>query len=880
MRIIIFDCEVFAHDWIFVFKELNGGFLCVSHNNNDEVEQFLALDGICLCGFNNKHYDNFILSAVVNGATPEQIKEINDYIIVEEKNGWEHPFIQQNRTFFDNFDLMDDTQQGTSLKSVEAHLGMSIEETEVDFNIARSLTPEELELTIRYCKFDVQATEKLLEVRKDYLQTKLNLGARAGIPAAKALNMTNAKITAAMLQAKRREWKDGRDFVYPPNLDLSLIPNEILDFFNTIHDKSIPDEVLFKTSIEVVIGGMKCKYAWGGAHGSVLCYYEEATENRIIQNRDVSSLYPSLIELYHYLSRNVPDPELFYAIRRERIEAKHNGNKRLAKDLKLPLNTVSGAQENAYNDLYDPLPTRSLRISGQLFITALTVKLLRECKTIKLLNLNTDGLAYSIDKSELPIADRICSEWEARTGFELETDDIARIWIKDVNNLLIVKTDGEVKTVGGYLNYGISTKGAWSINNNTTIVKDAVRKYFVDGTPLEKTISECTDIMQFQLIAKASGKYSETYQLINGEKVPVQRCNRVYATTDKHLGTLFKVHSETGVAAKISNLPIHCIVDNKNELSVDDIDLKWYIALAQKYVNDYIGVPRKKPDMRKLTTIKKKIIKLLEASEMATKTQAKTENTPAEITSLDVKSMGVWERLLLARLDFANGGVKKTGRHLKPNYMYFTLNDIVPSALPIFVKYRILVHTTFNANYAVGTVINIDEPEETIVFTSPLKEIEAIESNSTGGKLTNPMQDMGSVETYSRRYLYLVILDITEHDDIDGNTDEDGDENTINLTAAPRKAPATATERKEIVGELTSVDGAATPEQLEAVKIACARWRELDPSCEEAIQKIALNTDGFTASTKETCEALLINIGNAINLIENGTTDGGEADNV
>lgn len=95
---------------------------------------------------------------------------------------------------------------------------------------------------------------------------------------------------------------------------------------------SIPDDALFKTSFEISIGGMPCKYAWGGVHGSLTGYYEEATETRVIQNRDVSSLYPSLIEIYGYLSRNVPDPEIFYAIKRDRINAKHTGDKQTATD--------------------------------------------------------------------------------------------------------------------------------------------------------------------------------------------------------------------------------------------------------------------------------------------------------------------------------------------------------------------------------------------------------------------------------------------------------------------------------------------------------------------------------------------------------------------
>ena len=472
IKLFVYDCEVFAYDWLVIFKDYENKVFTVIHNDEEALKEFI--DRECVyCGFNSKHYDQFIIKAICNGASIEEVKELNDYIIGGGQ-GWEHPLIQGNYFFFNNIDIKDDVYKALSLKAIEGHLGMSVEESTVPFDLDRPLTRGELDETIHYCKHDVDATERLVEVRRDYLKTKINLGRRAGIPDVKAMAATNAKLTAMMLRAEKKEWTDGRDYVYPSALDVSVIPQPILDFFDTIHDKSIPDEKLFKTSFVIDIGGMLCKYAWGGVHGSLVNYHEEATDERVIQNRDVSSLYPSLIEIYNYLSRNVPDPELFYAIKRDRIQAKHVGDKQTAKDLKLPLNTVSGAQENQYNDLYDPLPTRSLRISGQLFLTVFAMRLLNACSTIRLLNLNTDGLMYSISKDELPIVDRISSEWEAETKFELETDDVQKVWIKDVNNLLTIKTDGEVKTVGSYLNYGISVKGAWSINNNMIIVKKAM----------------------------------------------------------------------------------------------------------------------------------------------------------------------------------------------------------------------------------------------------------------------------------------------------------------------------------------------------------------------------------------------------------------------
>jgi hypothetical protein len=182
---------------------------------------------------------------------------------------------------------------------------------------------------------------------------------------------------------------------------------------------------------------------------------------------------------------------------------------------------------------------------------------------------------------------------------------------------------------------------------------------------------------------------------------------------------------------------------------------------------------------------------------------------------------------------------------------------------------------SFEGEQAVCRVINIDKPDEVITFYSPIKTIESIESSKTGGKLTNPMQDMGSVETYSRRYLYLAVLDIAEHDDIDGENEDEVDDETIGATnvklaqdSAP-KIPLTSSERKTIVEGTTDVEGMATQIQLDALKTACAKWREVDPSCDEQIQRIAVETDGFTKVTKKICEDLLILVGNAINVIEN-----------
>lgn len=607
MKIVVFDCEVFLYDWLFVFKDTTTKQYTYIHNDPLELRNFLNDDDIILCGFNSKHYDNYIAKAIVYGATNEEVKEINDFIIKEGQQGWEHPFFTWKKTWFKSFDLFDDMQDGMSLKAIEAHLGMNIVESEVDFDIQRPLTEEEIKMTFKYCKTDVDATEVLLKKRKKYLSTKIKLGRMRGIPDDVSLSCTNAKIVAKYLMATATPRNDGRDYVYPPNLDLSVIPQEIIDFFETIHDESIPEKQLFKTSLKIKLGTCPCKFAWGGVHGSETKYYAEANDEWIIQNRDVSSLYPSLAIIYDYISRNSPSPELFIETYHTRINAKHTGDTETAGTLKLPLNTYTGAMENQYNDLYDPLKPRSIRISGQLFITELIMKLLKACSSIRFININTDGIMYKIKKSELSKVDAICSEWEKRTGLELETDEIAKVWIKDVNNLLIIETNGKIKKVGGYLNYGINDKGAWSVNNNYVIVKKALYNYFVYGKPVEDTINESTDILDFQIIAKAGSSYKEASYTISGVRQTIQKVNRVYATNNVSYGTIKKRKDNKVSDDKIGNLPDHVLIDNDNHLSISDVYKGWYIEKAKKYIADYTI----KPERKKITNIKNKILNML-----------------------------------------------------------------------------------------------------------------------------------------------------------------------------------------------------------------------------------------------------------------------------
>ena len=838
MRLIVYDVEVFCEDWLVIFKDIETGKYTCVHNDNEELKECISEDCIYI-GFNSKHYDQFIIKAICCGFTPQEVKQVNDFIIGGGQ-GWECPLLRDFFFRFNNVDIKDDMQMGLSLKAIEGHLGLSVEESTVPFDIDRPLTEEELKETAKYCIHDVDTTEKLVELRKDYLKNKIHIGKLAGLDEVKAMGMTNAKLTAALLKAEQKPHDDERKYVYPPNLKREYIPQEVFDFFDRMYDPEISDKELFSDKQTFSIGDCPGVVGYGGIHAAIPNYFFVESEDRVIRNKDVASYYPHLMTLCGYTSRNIPSAKVFEDVLETRMKAKASGDKATANALKLVVNTTYGALLNKYNDLFDPLMGRSVCITGQLFLMELAQHLYADIPDLKIVQLNTDGIMVECDRKYLPKLDEICDEWQSRTGFELEEDAVVRIAQKDVNNYVEVQEGGKAKSKGGYLVRGISTVGAFNINNNACIVAAAVKEYLVNGVPVEDTINGCNDIFQFQLIAKAGVKYREAYHLVDGEKVPVQKVNRVYATKDERYGKLFKVKAENDSTAKIEMLPEHCIIDNDNHLTIDDVDKTFYIEMAKKRINDFLGIkPEKKKGGRK---------------KMATTKKTETADTAA---------MNIYQKLLKARAMFLEADVKKTGKNMHLSFKYFELEDIVPTATRIFGEVGIVPLVNFTADTATMTMVNTDNPEETVTFVSPFNQIAPIVSN-TGKQATNEMMALGSSITYMRRYLYMIALDICESDGIDANAGVPAPA----AAPAPKAPPATPEQRQEVKQELTAPADNATALQIKGLKAVLKKLKDADPSKEEMIAQIAVQTNGFTVISKADCEALIQRI---TAMLEGGT---------
>ncbi|MDE7330291.1 MAG: ERF family protein [Clostridia bacterium] len=124
-----------------------------------------------------------------------------------------------------------------------------------------------------------------------------------------------------------------------------------------------------------------------------------------------------------------------------------------------------------------------------------------------------------------------------------------------------------------------------------------------------------------------------------------------------------------------------------------------------------------------------------------------------------MSEQNVYQKLAQARQKLKESGLKPSGKNKGVGYSYFDLQDILPQTTKIEEELGLLSTVTFTAEEGTLTVYNTDKPEESIEFNSPLRDADL--------RGCHPVQNLGAVETYVRRYLYLLAYEIVETETLD-----------------------------------------------------------------------------------------------------------------
>ena len=122
---------------------------------------------------------------------------------------------------------------------------------------------------------------------------------------------------------------------------------------------------------------------------------------------------------------------------------------------------------------------------------------------------------------------------------------------------------------------------------------------------------------------------------------------------------------------------------------------------------------------------------------------------------------GVLARLIAARAEFQTMPIKKSGHNKFAGYTYFELGDFLPAIQLAFNKWGLVDVISFTPEMATMTVYDVIDGSF-VTFTSPMAEAQL--------KGCHPIQNLGAVETYQRRYLYVTAMAIVEHDALESVT--------------------------------------------------------------------------------------------------------------
>lgn len=566
--LLFYDFEVFKYDWLVVVMDMTAKKTHVIINSPEELEAlYKANIKEIWVGFSSRHYDQYILKAILCGFDP---KKVNDYIITKGNPGWKFSSLFRQFPLW-NYDVMLNTDVG--LKSFEGFMGNDIKETSVPFNIDRKLTPEEIAETVKYCKHDVEQTVQVFLKRTEEFNTMMYFIKHFGL-SMDYISKTKAQLAAEILGGNRKGADFDDEFQFPILDCLHLNKyKHIAEWYANPenHDYS-------KKQDKQIVAGVEHTFAWGGGHGARAKYSADGVFLII----DVTAYYPSLQKKYHFGYRVMNHPENFEFIHDSNIAYKRKGDKKARQPFKIMDNAISGQMKQKSSALYDPMSNNSICINGQLLLLDLVEHIEPYCELIQN---NTDGIIVKLKDYEhdFDVLDDVVYEWEQRTGMKMDFDTyIGTIYQKDVNNyLLIDRKTGAVKAKGGYV------MKLNDLSYDLPIINKALVDYMIHGIPVRRTIMECQDLREFQLVSRISSKYTH---ILYGDKPIKEKCIRVFASNNPADPGVKKVHAVRKTTAKLTNSPEHCFIFNDDVKSVpvpDKLDRQWYIDFANKRLSDF-----------------------------------------------------------------------------------------------------------------------------------------------------------------------------------------------------------------------------------------------------------------------------------------------------
>jgi hypothetical protein len=522
-NLVVLDCEVYPNYYLVAFKMLkNGKVVTIESRGSDtslSEDQKKQLNTIMhkrrTFGFNSRNYDIPVILYALSGATCEQIHQMSDYIIENNSQGWQT--LKKFNLFKPEGVLHFDIQEPSPgvMISLKLYGGRINSKRLQDLPIAPGtmLSESEMDEILLYCINDLDTTIDLYTEIRDQIDLRLDMSKQYKQD---LLSKSDAQIAEAVIKSELQK-KNPRKKLYKPTIPSSItykynVPefisfqseqlNDALDIIRS-HDFELDGKGSIKLpkqleQMKIELGCSRYQLGVGGIHSTEKSQVVIPNEDQILADRDVAAYYPRIILNLGLYPKHLGEDflDVYRTIVETRIAAKKAKNKVVNESLKIVINGSFGKLGNKHSVLYSPNLLMAVTLTGQLSLLMLIETL--EDAGINVVSANTDGFVSLMPKDKYDLYDAICFDWELRTNFDLEETLYKALYSRDVNNYLAV-------TDYGPKGKGIFTLGGVSKNPSASISITAVKELLAEGTPIQKTIRECSDLTQFLSVRTVNG---------------------------------------------------------------------------------------------------------------------------------------------------------------------------------------------------------------------------------------------------------------------------------------------------------------------------------------------------------------------------------------
>ena len=613
--VIVYDIEIFPNVFHCTCKDTETNklyFFEISNRKNQltELVDFFFFKNIgdkMFCGYNNKHYDDVIINYLIDFYykmdSLSYLKICNSLFnlsstIVTSEEGDTSKFKRwKYAKYFYSMDLLTmlfSSKLRVGLKEMQVTMHYkNVEEYSGDFN--QFLPDSEIDNMIEYNINDVESTTELLNRLKDDVQLRLFIEKEYGID---ALSMDSVKFGETLLLKKYCEQtKLSEQYVKTLRSPMDYIPlkDVILPFISYKNPKlqdvleDMKSQIVYSKERKgyekkFVLSNVRYSVGVGGIHSLHTPQIFVPNDNEYIGHSDVASMYPSFIIKYKWIPRHLGKEfwQVYSQIYKERIEAKHSGQKLKNLALKLTLNSVTGKMQQETSWMYDPFSVFKIRINGQLILLMLVDRLLElNCKIVQV---NTDGVMYIAQKTQREAVQEAVSEVEQLTQLTFESDDYEAFYQYAINDYFGVEK-GYSQSHDPKL---IEKKGMFITDPRLgkglapAIIPKAVINYFLTKQPTSEYIKSSKNIEDFLMYQRVDKKF----KVLHGD-VPIQRINRFYASTNDY--SLFKV-DPTGKVANMLTKSGVTILNKMNDIPIEGrhLNYQYYISEANKIISEFV----------------------------------------------------------------------------------------------------------------------------------------------------------------------------------------------------------------------------------------------------------------------------------------------------